>query len=217
MVTTTVRMLDGVHGNTSDARPVPLLGVSLEVGFVGLEKGLVSSLATGNDADHSSAASNDGFTDARGESHTGLLAVLGMANDDGGGSGSAGEDATVTQLSLEVGNDGSLGHGINREDVADSEGGFGAAVDELAGVHALNSDEKLSVLLEFVLVSEDDLGEGGASAWVMNDVLNNALDVSLALGEVEGSECRGRDSLVSFRLEDCAATSSLGSNNSSHD
>ena len=45
-------------------------------------------------------------------------------------------------------------------------------------MHALDSDEKLSVLLEFVLVSEDDLGEGGASAWVVNDVLNNALDVS---------------------------------------
>ncbi len=46
-------------------------------------------------------------------------------------------------------------------------------------MHTLDSDEKLSVLLEFVLVSEDDLGEGGASAWVVNDVLNNALDVSV--------------------------------------
>ena len=124
MVTTTVRMLDGVHGNTSDARPVPLLGVSLEVGVVGLEKGLVSSLATSNDADHSSAATDDGFTDAGGESHTGLLAVLGVADDDGGGSGGAGKDATISQLCLKVGNNGSLGHGINREDVADSEGRY---------------------------------------------------------------------------------------------
>ena len=49
----------------------------------------------------------------------------------------------------------------------------------MAGVHAFDSDEKLSVLLEFVLVSENDLGEGGASAWIVNDVLHNALDVSV--------------------------------------
>lgn len=54
-------------------------------------------------------------------------------------------------------------------------------------MHALNSDEKLSVLLEFVLVSEDDLGEGGASAWVVNDVLNNALDVSVTNKRVSAS------------------------------
>ena len=56
---------------------------------------------------------------------------------------------------------------------------FGAAVDELAGVHALDSDEKLSVLLEFVLVSEHDLGEGSASAGVVHDVLDDTLDVSV--------------------------------------
>jgi hypothetical protein len=48
----------------------------------------------------------------------------------------------------------------------------------LAGVHAFDSDEKLSVLLEFVLVSENDLSEGSASAWVVHDVLDNTLDVS---------------------------------------
>ena len=44
-------------------------------------------------------------------------------------------------------------------------------------MHALDSDEKLSVLLEFVLVSENDLGEGGASARVVHDVLHDSLYV----------------------------------------
>ena len=48
----------------------------------------------------------------------------------------------------------------------------------MAGVHAFDSDEKLSVLLEFVLVSEDDLSEGSASAWIVQNVLDNTLDVS---------------------------------------
>jgi len=49
----------------------------------------------------------------------------------------------------------------------------------LAGVHAFNSNEILLVLLEFVLVSEHDLGKGGATAWIMHDVLYNALDISV--------------------------------------
>ena len=48
----------------------------------------------------------------------------------------------------------------------------------MAGVHAFDSDEKLSVLLEFVLVSESDLGKGGATARIVHDVLHDALDVS---------------------------------------
>ena len=49
----------------------------------------------------------------------------------------------------------------------------------MAGVHAFDSDEKLSVLLEFVLVSEDNLGKRGTSARVVHDVLHDSLDVSV--------------------------------------
>ena len=63
MVTTTVRMLDRVHGYTSNSGPVSLLGVRSVVGAVGAEHGLVSSLTTGNNADHGSAATLDGLTD----------------------------------------------------------------------------------------------------------------------------------------------------------
>ena len=50
----------------------------------------------------------------------------------------------------------------------------------MAGVHAFDSDEKLSVLLEFVLVSEDNLGKRGTSARVVHDVLHDSLDVSVS-------------------------------------
>ena len=63
MVTTTVRMLDGVHSNTSDSGPVSLLGVRSVVGGVGTEHWLVGPLTTGDDTDHGSAASKDGLAD----------------------------------------------------------------------------------------------------------------------------------------------------------
>ena len=49
----------------------------------------------------------------------------------------------------------------------------------MAGVHAFDSDEKLSVLLELVLVSENDLSKRGATAGVVHNVLHDSLDVSV--------------------------------------
>jgi len=184
MVTTTMRMLDGVHGNTSNTGPVSLLGLSLEVGVVGLEEGLVSSLSTGNNTNHSSAGALDGLSDARRKSDSGLLSVFGMTDDDARVTGGTCKTATVTELGLDVGDDGTLGHGVEGEDIADGEGGFGSSVNKLAGVHALDSDEILSALLVFVLVSENNFSERGTSAGVVHDVLNNSLDVSRSLCEV---------------------------------
>ena len=121
MVTTTVGMLDGVHGDTSNSGPVSLLGVRSVVGAVGAEHGLVSSLAAGDDANHSSAASEDGLTDTRGQSDTRLLAILRVADHDSGSAGGTGESATVTELGLNIGDNGALGHLVDGENVADSE------------------------------------------------------------------------------------------------
>jgi len=63
MVTTTMRMLDGVHSNTSYSWPVSLLGVRSVVGGVSAEHRLIGSLTTGDDTNHGSAASKDGLAD----------------------------------------------------------------------------------------------------------------------------------------------------------
>jgi hypothetical protein len=124
MVTTTVRMFDGVHGNTSNSGPVSLLGVRSVVSAVGSKEGLVSSLATGDDADHSSAAAHNGLTDTGWKSNASLSSVLGVTDDNGGGAGGTSEATAVTKLSLNVGDNGTLGHLVDGNNVADSEGGY---------------------------------------------------------------------------------------------
>jgi hypothetical protein len=57
-----------------------------------------------------------------------------------------------------------------------------SSVDELASVHAFDGDEELSALLVFVLVSEDNLGEGGSAASIVNNVSHYSLDVSIETG-----------------------------------
>lgn len=120
------------------------------------------------------------------------LALIGVVTDNGDVvAGGAAEGATVADLGLDVGDDGTLRHGAEGENVADGQGGLLAGVNELAGVHALVGDEGLGVLLELVGVTEDDLGQGGTTAGVVDDVLHDTADIAVALGIVEVAELGG--------------------------
>lgn len=114
-----------------------------------------------------------------------------MADDGDVVAGGAAEGATVADLLLDVGDDGTFGHGREGEDVSDGQGGVLAGIDELAGVHALVGNEGLLDLLELVGVAEDDAGEGRTTAGVVDDLLDDAAHVAMALGVVEASEFGG--------------------------
>ena len=124
LVTTTMRMVDGVHSDTTDTRVVILLGMTLPPGSTGSEEGLVSTLSTGNDTDHSTAATHNSLTDTGGETDTGLGEVFVVADDNSGGTGGTGEAATVTELGLDIGDNSAFGHGGEGQDVADDELGY---------------------------------------------------------------------------------------------
>jgi len=102
MVTTTVRMLDWVHGNTSNSWPVPLLGVGFVVRLVSLEERLVGSLSSGDNSDHGSAASKNGLSHSRWHSDTGLSSVFGVSDDDATGTRGTSKGATVANFSLNI-------------------------------------------------------------------------------------------------------------------
>ena len=124
MVTTTMRMLDWVHGYTSYSWPVSLLSVRFVVRIVCLKKRLVGSLSSSYDADHGSAVAKDGLSHTRWHSDTGLLSVLSVSNDDGAGSRCTGETATISHLGFDIGDDGAFRHGINWKNVANCEGSY---------------------------------------------------------------------------------------------
>jgi len=119
MVTTTMRMLDGVHCYSSNARPVLLLCLGLEVGIVGSEQRLVTSLAASNHTDHGSARTLDCLSNTRGETNAGLFAVFGVTNDDAGSSRGSGEGATISKFGFNAADNGAFGHGVYRQDIAD--------------------------------------------------------------------------------------------------
>jgi len=217
MITTTMRMLDGVHSDTSNSGPVLLLCLGFVVSVDGSQERLIASLSTSDNTNHSSAGSLDGFTNTGRKLDSGLAAIFGVTDDDTGGSGSAGEGTSVSEFGLNVSNDSAFGHGVNGENVSNLESGFLAGIDEHASVHALDGDEKLSSELVLVNVSELNLSERGSTAGIVDNILDDSLDVALSLSEIEGSEFGRGHSLVGVGCEDSAASVSLSSDASSHD
>ena len=123
LVTTTMRMLDWVHSDTSNDWPVLSLSLHLVPDSVGLEEWLIGSLSTGADTNHSSAGADDGLSGSGWESNSSLLEVIGVTNDDGGSTGGSGERSSISLLTLAVGDDGTLWHGADWKNVSNGEGG----------------------------------------------------------------------------------------------
>merc|ERR1712212_150079 len=156
MVTATVRMLDGIHGHTTNLRPRVPLSLVLEVGSAGLQQRLIDSSSTGDDADHRAVAGRNRLLRSRWQFHFRPSHIRIVGDDGGVVAGGSGQFATISQFLLQLADDGSLGHGTNGHHVADGQTGFLAAVDKLSGVHTLDRDERLLALLESVRISELD-------------------------------------------------------------
>lgn len=164
VVTTTVRVVDGVHGNTTSTGPRVALDAELVVGTTSLEHGLVDTATTSDDADGSAGRRGDRLLCARGETDASDTDIGVVADDGGVVAGGTGEGSTVTSLLLDVADNGTLGERGEGEDVADVESGLLAAVDELAGVHALGGNERLGAQLVAVRVTEGDASKGSTAA-----------------------------------------------------
>ena len=139
------------------------LGLELVERTTGLQQWLVDTSTASNDTDGCTAAAGDGLLRARWETNAGLVLIGGVADDGGVVAGCPRERTAVTDLLLNVADDGTLGALSDGKDVADSEDGLLAAVDEGTGVEALSRNEGLFAELVAVGVAKDDAGEGSTT------------------------------------------------------
>lgn len=126
------------------------------------------------------------------------------------------KNATISDVMLHVANNGTFGNRSKRQNVSDDEISLLAAVDELAGVHALGSDEELLLVLKAEGVAEGNACERRAAPWVVDDLGNDTLQVTVALAEVKGAEARRSLPVVGVRFEDGTRTLTLRPNYASH-
>jgi len=216
VVTTTVRMVDWVHGNTTSLWPAVALDGELVLSTGSLQERLVGTTTTSDDTDHSTGVALDDLLGTGWELDTGLALIWVVTDNGNVVSGGTTESTTVTDLLLDVGDDGTFWDGSERKDVSDGQGSVLTGVDELAGVHALVGDEGLGVELELVWVTEDNLGQWGTTSWVVDDVLYDTTNVTVSLSIVEGTELSWGLVQTGVGSEDRATALSLVTNNSSH-
>jgi hypothetical protein len=202
VVTTTVRMFDGVHSNTTNLGPAVALGFVLVVGATSLEHRLVNATTTSNNTDGASAGRLNGLLGTRGKTDAGSTGLSVVRDNGSVVTRGTGNSSSVSWLLFQVADEGTFGHRTDGEDVTDLEVGLLSAVDELSSVETLYSDESLLDLLVLVRVTEDNLGERGTSSRVVDDILYDTLDVSVVLGGIERSKLGSSLSVLGVSLED---------------
>ena len=164
VVTTTVRMVNRVHSNTTSTGPVVALGLVLVVRTAGLQEGLVNSSTARNDTDGCTCAAADGLLCTRGETNASLVVLSRVADNSRVVPARPRKRTAVTDLLLDVGDDGTFGELGDGDDVANGEGSLLAAVDEGTGVETLGGDESLLAELVAVGVTENDAGKRSTTA-----------------------------------------------------
>lgn len=171
MVTTTVGMLDGVHGHTTHLRPRVALHLVLVIGTARLQDRLVDTATAGNDADHGAVRRGQHLLGAGRQLDAGLLRVRIVRDHGGIVARGARQLAAVAGPLLNIANDRTFGHRSDGHHVSDLQIRLPAAVHELAGVHALGRNHQLLAHLVPVRVSEVDHSQWSATAGIVDDVL----------------------------------------------
>jgi len=96
------------------------------------------------------------------------------------------------------------------------ESGLVTAVNRLAGCSSFSCDEGRSDLAVFVRILEGDLDEWGTTARVVNDVLDDTLDETVSLSEIQRAILGRTLSGSGASFEDAASAFSAGSDDASH-
>lgn len=98
------------------------------------------------------------------------------------------QGTTITDMMLHVANNSSFRNSSDRQDISDHQIRLLSAKDELTGVHPLRRHEQLLLMLVAERVTEGHASKWRATAWIVNDLGHNALQIAVAFAEVETTE-----------------------------
>lgn len=209
VVTSSVGMLYGVLSYTTNLRPAVALDGVLVVGTSGLQQRLIGTATSGNNTNLGTDGGRDSLLSSGWKSKLGGSLLFVVGDNNGVGTRAAGECTTVSELGLDVADNGSLRDRSQRQDVTAGKAGLLSAVDELSAVHTFGTEEQFVVSLVSVLVQELNTADRGTSTRVVHDLLDGSSDVTLLLGIVERSKLARSLSGAGVRLEDGRLTLSL--------
>jgi len=217
LVTTTERMVNGVHGNSSNLRPSLSESLHLVEDSTSLQDRLISSFSGSNKSDHGSSLTGEGLSGTGRKLDSSLAVIIGVTDNDGRSTRASGELSLITGLVFNVTNGSTFGNLVDGKDVTGGKRSLSSGVDELTSVHTLTSDEMVVLKSVLIRVSEDDLSKGSSTTRIMEDFSDNTLDVTISFSEIENSESSGSDSVMLVGLKDrVLLTSSITSDDFTH-
>jgi len=209
LVTTTMRVFNRVHGNTTNNRPAVALCLELVVLTASLEHWLVNTTTTSNNTDGSTAASRDHLLCTRGETNAGSAVILVLRDDGGVVTRSACDNAAVTSICLDVADDGTFRELADGENVADLERCSSARDDGQTGVDTLRSNDELLAAALAILLGVLDDREERATAGVVDDLLDETLVNTNSLSTVERAVLSRALTVLVVCAEDSCVTLTL--------
>jgi hypothetical protein len=217
MVTTTVGVLHGVTGNTTDLGPAVALATEAVEGVTGLEDGLLNTTTTSDDADHGAALGGHRLLLAAGELQARAAGLGVVGDDDAVVTAGASEHTAVTSLGLDVAHDATLGDVAQGHHVANGHGSLGTAEHRLASEHTLGGNHELLDAAELVRVAELHACKRGTTPRLVLDALDNTAHEAVALGVVQNAELGRAEALVTMDLVHGALTLTAREDGLSHD
>ena len=216
VVTTTMRMLYRIHSNTTNLGPAVPLDTVFVICISCLQHWLLSPASACNLTDHSTTPTWHNLLGSRWKLNPGSPVIRIVTDDNGVIARASREHTAVTDVVLHVTDDGSFGDGLQRQHIPDHQIRLLPAVHELAGVHPFGGHEQLLLVLVPERVAERDTGKRGAPTRIVYDIGDHALEVAIALAEVEGAEAGRALAVVGVGLEDGARTLTLRSDDPTH-
>ncbi|QFZ38568.1 putative 60S ribosomal protein [Clavispora lusitaniae] len=214
MVTTTVRVINWVHGHTSSSRPRVSLDLVLVESSTSLQQWLVDSTTTSNDTNDTSGVRGDDLLGTRWQLDSGLTFIWVVSNNDNVVTGGSTQSTSVTNLLFDVRDNGTFWTRAQWQNVTDVQRSLLTTVDKLASVNTFVGNEDFLSQLVSVWVSEGNLGQWSTSTWVVDNSLDDTTDVAVTFGIVQGSQLGSTLSQSGVRSEDGAGTLSLVTNHS---
>jgi len=110
VITSSVRVIDGIHGNSSDLWPHVPLGLVLVVSNSCLEEGFVDPSSSSNKTNHGTSTGWNALLGSRGQSDPADRLIRVVTDDGGVVSRASSKDSPISYFCLHIANDGSLRH-----------------------------------------------------------------------------------------------------------
>jgi hypothetical protein len=93
---------------------------------------------------------------------------------------------------------------------------FLSAIDELASVQSLCGDHQLLLHSVFVRVTELNDSQWGTTARIVDDVLDDASNVTVTFGKIHGAKFGRPFAMFAVRFENASSSFALCANTTSH-